>query len=80
MQAILAAFTALDRGDNFVALSALRHAAALPRQAFDAALDVLRRQGTLTLIGCEGRHGIASEDAAAAIRERGELLTHAARR
>ena len=49
-------------------------------QAFDAALDALRRQGVLTLIGCEGRHGLSQEDAAAAIRERGELLTHAARR
>lgn len=80
MQAlILSAFDASQQY-NMASLVSLRAAVGGTRQVFDSALMVLRRQGTLTLIGAEGRHGLSVEERAAGIMEHGDLLLYVARR
>jgi hypothetical protein len=76
------AFARLDReagGWNFVSLVGLRRALPVPRAAFDAGLEQLRRQGRYALSAAEGRQGISPEERDAAIPEEGSLLLFVSR-
>jgi hypothetical protein len=82
---ILAAFDALDAASgnrNFVSLFELRRRLQdMSRDQFDAALNQLRRNWTLTLDPAEGRHGtLAPELLEAGIQEESMRLVYAARR
>jgi hypothetical protein len=46
----------------------------VPRAAFDARLQALRRAGSFALAGAEGRHGLTADERAADIEEDGTLL------
>jgi hypothetical protein len=76
------AFEHLDRqagGHNFVSLVALRKALPLPRGAFDAGLQRLRREGRYALSAAEGRQGITPEEREAGIPEEDSLLLFVSR-
>jgi hypothetical protein len=77
-----AVFGQLDRqagSHNFVRLVELRQALPVPREAFDAGLQQLRRQGHYVLSAAEGRQGITPEERAAGIAEEGSLLLFVSR-
>jgi hypothetical protein len=81
-EAFAAVFERLDRqqgGHNFVSLVELRRALPVPRAAFDAGLEQLRRQGRYALSAAEGRAGITPEERQAGIPEEGTLLLFASR-
>jgi hypothetical protein len=83
------AFDAIDKSKgshNFVHLGALRTAfPQLDKAQFDALLRQARIEGTITLAGAEGRHGITDADKDAAVYEdpgsgRKEMLLYAMKR
>lgn len=80
---VLAAFDKLAAGPkgNFVDLADLHDATGLPIADLHAAVQELRRDGTLTGSGREGRHGVSDKQKAASIKEKdGEMIGFVSRR
>jgi hypothetical protein len=70
----------LARGVEVVSLVDLRRACALSRQAFDNALQSLRRDCVLSCQGAEGRGGVSPAERAAGLPEGDRLLLYVCRR
>jgi hypothetical protein len=82
-QAFEKAFDELDQssgGHNFVSLVNLRAALPIRREEFDHTLQQLRLAGSYGLSSAEGRHGLTTEERAAAIMEDGILLLYVSRK
>lgn len=80
-QAVLSTFDRLDRGQNYVLLYDMRLELPIGRDAFNEAVNNLRRAKILSLDSDDGRHvRLTSDERAAGIQEAGSNLVYAQRR